>query len=125
MPKPKIKTLTSALHVKKSAKSSPAQERAKAVSRARQLAILWKETVPSFRVQDIFLSKLNKRTKNNKKDITLLDKVIEHMKDTPADACSGIWQDKEGKHSWLPLPTKFPKVGNENQYLYMTLILFR
>jgi hypothetical protein len=60
------------------------------------VANLWRKNVPTFRVQGVFLSELDKRTKNNKKDIAALDKVIEGMKDTPADACSGIWQDEEG-----------------------------
>jgi len=44
-----------------------------------------------------FFLKLINEQRTTKKDIDALDKVIEHMKDTLADACSGIWQDEKRK----------------------------
>ena len=103
VPKPAITTLTPALCVKKSAKRSPVKQRAELVSNSRRLASLWKKNVPTFRVQGVFLSELDKR------DIAALDKVIERMKDTPADACSGIWQDEEGETLLAAFAHQVPK----------------
>jgi hypothetical protein len=97
VPKPAITTLTPALSVKKSGKRSATKQRGELRSNARRLATLWKKNVPTFRIQGIFLSELDKRTKNDKQDIAALNKVIERMTDIPADACSGIWQDEEGQ----------------------------
>jgi hypothetical protein len=80
-----------------STKCSPEKIRERYIETCKHRAKLWKNRAPIFILPQIKLSQLENRAKNNKNDVVRAEKKIEEMKSWPADACSGLWQDADGR----------------------------
>jgi hypothetical protein len=119
VPEPSVDAFPSRVPAQKRSKDS---EERRLLEHAKLKAKWFLETAQVFQLKDKSLSELVKRPRNNKKDVKKAYKIMESMKDEPAQALSGIWKDKNGKIIACYLSDRF-KVNSVSAFILL-LILF-
>jgi hypothetical protein len=67
------------------------------MANCEERALRWLLYTPSYVLPDVSLDDLHLRSTNSSADMDLANDIISHMREWPADACSGRWFDRDGK----------------------------